>query len=608
MKKTITINLAGVVFHIEEDAYQILQQYLESIKKHFKNVVGGADIQGDIENRIAEIFTDNLSPSKQAITIEDVNHVMKQMGSVEDMVDEELENEFNTTSKEGSTGAGSSETFSQSFQNKKLFRDSSNGIIAGVFAGIAAYFGVNPLWIRLAALAFTFGFFFLPAFAGTMILGYLVLWISMPASAFVENPGQFKKFFRSRKDQVVAGVSGGLGAYFGIDPVIIRVLFVLTTIFGAGIVIYIVLWAITPEAKTVTDELQMQGDPVTLNNIEEQIRKNVSIQDENTKNRVVKAAAFPFRLLTMVVTALGGLFKLIFDILRFGLGLLLLFISAVFLFAISIATLAALGIVNQGTYNVETAGIPLARMADEINIWMVGFGGLTCVIPGLLIFLLAISLMANKSMLKSVTMLILVSLFIVGLVGTAFTIIPVVSKFSSEGTEKVERNFESKAQLIDLRMNQVDRDLDKYHATELEIHGTPEKEIKLVQTFESHGSTWKEARENARNIQYNVLQQDSSLIFDSNISLDPAAPFRFQNLKLDLYIPYGRTFRMDRELAHILRNTLYPYDYDESQMEGNVWMYSPKGLKCLTCTTEDQSSDPEPATEPSKQNSDDEDF
>ena len=91
MKKTITINLAGLVFHIEEDAYEVLQQYLDSVKRYFSKVEGGADIQGDIEARIAEIFSESISESRQAITIDEVSHVIRQLGTVEDMIGEELD-------------------------------------------------------------------------------------------------------------------------------------------------------------------------------------------------------------------------------------------------------------------------------------------------------------------------------------------------------------------------------------------------------------------------------------------------------------------------------------------------------------------------------------
>ena len=608
MKKTITINLAGVVFHIEEDAYQVLQQYLDSIKKYFQNLKGGADIQGDIESRIAEIFSATLTNGKQAITIDDVNGVVKQMGTVEDMMEEaDLEPE-----ESGSEGQnqGPHSTFQDT--GRRLYRDTSNAILGGVFAGIGAYFSINPLWIRLIAVAFTFGFYFLPSFAGTILLGYIILWISMPPSVAVENKGQFRKFFRSRKHQVVSGVAGGLGAYFNVDPVIFRIAFVLTTILGgAGIIIYIVLWAITPEAKTVTDELQMQGNPVTLNNIEEQIKKNIGISDEQTKGNVARALSFPFKLMAVVVTALGGVFKVLFNIARFGLGLFLLFISGIFLFVISICALVALGLVSQGAYNIETAGFPLGKMSEEISVWMVGFGSLSVFIPALVIFLISISLMAKKNLLTPIVSLVLVGLFIGSLVGTAFTVIPLVTRFSSEGSHKVEKVYDLHPQLLLLHWNQADRDMDKYHAVELQIHGTSEKDVKLIQNFEAHGSTWKEARENARSITYNVVQQDSSLIFDSNLSLEPEVPFRLQNLKMDLYIPYGQVFKMDRELGDLLRHTLYPYDYEESQLEGNLWRYDANGLRCITCekeaTTPHTPDEPESQENPQKPEQD-EDF
>lgn len=393
MKKTITINLAGVVFHIEEDAFKTLQSYLDSIKNYFASVKGGADIQGDIEARIAEIFSDAISTSKQAITQEDVDAVIRQMGKVEDMVDEsELETEENSNGEKSHSG-WQSESFAQT---KRLVRDTSNSILGGVCSGLAAYFEINPLWIRLLTVAFTFGLFWLPSFAGFIIIAYVVLWIAMPGSPLVENRGQFKKFFRSRNDQIVAGVAAGLGKYLSIDPVIIRILFVVATFTGGvGLMAYLIIWAITPQAKSITDELQMQGDPVTLNNIEEQIKKNLNIENPATKNTIAKAAALPMRLLELIINAFGKIFKIGFDVLRALLGVFLLFISGVFLFAISITFMVAIGVLDQSSHNIQFGGFPLEKVANEITSWMVGFSTLTAVVPVLLVLLIALSLLAN---------------------------------------------------------------------------------------------------------------------------------------------------------------------------------------------------------------------
>jgi len=589
MKKTITINLAGVVFHIEEDAYEILQKYLGSVKRYFSKVEGGAEIQGDIEARIAELFSSQINEFKQAISIEDVDSVIRQLGTVEDMMgDENVENEDQDS---GSANANTESNFTTEGP-KRLARDSSNAIIGGVLSGLAAYFGVNPLWLRLGVLALFFGLFFLPNISGFLFVVYLILWIAMPADPLLENKGKFKKFLRSRKNQMVAGVSGGLGAYFNIDPAIIRVLFLVTTFFaGSGLIAYIILWVITPEAKSLTDEIQMEGNPVTLNSIEDQIRKNVKMEDKSAQNTLVKVLTFPFKLIALVITALGPFVKFAFDALRVFIALLLLFIGGVFLFSIIVIAGVGLGFVEPTLYNIQTGDIPLGKMAAEVTTWMVMFGSLAAVIPVIAILLLSFSLMAKRNLIKPIVGLVLVGLFFSAIIGSAFTIVPLIQKFKSEGSFIESKDYNLKSRLVTLNYNPLDEDNTGIYPLELEIKGWEDNTFKLTKRFIAQGKTRSDASSNARFAAYNVVQQDSSLIFDSDLILEQSAPYRAQRAEIKLYVPYGQQFQMDEELGDILRNTLYPNGYETDQLEGNIWVFTKNGLKCLTCKDEQQNND-----------------
>lgn len=593
MKKTITINLAGVVFHIEEDAYEILQKYLGSVKQYFLNIQGGAEIQDDIEARIAELFSDLISESKQAISIEDVEAIVKQLGSVEDMMDEDdipLNPSGESSGQNQSSASGSFE------EQKKLSRDSANALIGGVLSGVAAYFGVNPLWLRLGVVALFFGFTILPSLGGSILVGYLILWIVMPANPNLENKGKFKKFLRSRKDQIVAGVSGGIGAYFNIDPVIIRIIFLVTTFFGGvGLITYIVLWAITPEAKSLTDEIQMEGNPVTLNSIEDQIRKNVKLDDEKAKNNVVRLLSFPFKLMSMVVTGLGPLVKFAFDAIRVFVALILLLLGSSFLFAIVILAGVGLGWIEPNAYSIQTGDFPLGRLASEISPLMVFFASSAAMIPAILLLLLSFSLMAKRNLIIPVVGLVLVGLFFIGAIGSAITIIPFAQKFKEEGNYVETIEYKIKSELVSLNLNPVEGNPDGIYPLELEIHGWEDSTFKLTKRFKAQGKNRKEASSNARLALLNVVQQDSSLIFDSDLTIDPNTPYRAQRLTMNLYVPYGRKFTIDRELSDMLRNTLYPNGYNVGQLEGNVWLFNKKGLKCLTC--KEKSEEIQDATE-----------
>src|ERR1700723_3169597 len=140
MNKTIIININGIVFHIEEDAYEILKNYMTDVKRHFSNSADSLEITTDIENRIAEMFSELLAKdNKQVIIEQDVNTVIGQMGTVADFetADADEKADHNPFGDHGPSP-------------RRLFRDPDDHLVAGVCAGIANYFDFNPVWVRLA--------------------------------------------------------------------------------------------------------------------------------------------------------------------------------------------------------------------------------------------------------------------------------------------------------------------------------------------------------------------------------------------------------------------------------------------------------------------------
>ncbi|MGY4383787.1 phage shock protein PspC (stress-responsive transcriptional regulator) [Pedobacter sp. UYP24] len=160
MKKTLNINIGNSIIHIEEDAYETLTIYLNEVKFHFAKNADNFEIVTDIENRVAEMFADILSVNqKQVISIEDVQSVTSQMGSVKDFESEEEE-------QETFTGLHNS-------QVKKLYRDTDQAVIAGVCAGLAHYLDIEDRWVRLAAILTVL-------LGGSGVLAYIVLWVMIP--------------------------------------------------------------------------------------------------------------------------------------------------------------------------------------------------------------------------------------------------------------------------------------------------------------------------------------------------------------------------------------------------------------------------------------------
>ncbi len=208
MKKNISINISGIIFHIEEDGYESLRKYLDSINKYFASFEDSSEILADIESRVAEIFLSKLSEGKQVITAEDVNTLIATMGSVSDFKAAE-EQEFasgqakgnNTSNSESQSSSSRSGSTGQQARPQQLQRDQKRKIIGGVCSGLGIYFNVDPLWIRLlfALLAFAYG---------VTLLIYVIMWIVVPGSYELEEPEVGKKMFRDGERKVIGGVSG----------------------------------------------------------------------------------------------------------------------------------------------------------------------------------------------------------------------------------------------------------------------------------------------------------------------------------------------------------------------------------------------------------------
>lgn len=170
MKKTLTANISGTVFHIEEDAFDRMQRYLASIRAQFSGSDGREEIMADIEARIAELFTERLAGKRQVLNVTDVEHVITVMGQPEDyMGDAETAQDTARPNSDQSHHTSSGQR-----RHKRLFRDPDDKWIGGVFGGLSAYFNIDPLWLRLAFIAlFLLG-------KGSPVLIYILMWILVP--------------------------------------------------------------------------------------------------------------------------------------------------------------------------------------------------------------------------------------------------------------------------------------------------------------------------------------------------------------------------------------------------------------------------------------------
>jgi phage shock protein PspC (stress-responsive transcriptional regulator) len=157
MKKTITVNLGGMIYHIDEDAYFLLSNYLDSINQELKNMDGANEIYTDIEARIADIIREKLMNKRMIVTIKDIEEIIGMMGQPGDI-----------------SGKGSSDRARiENRYYRRIYRDPENRMIGGVCSGMAAYWNLDSTLVRIIfILLMIFGM------AGGLI--YLILWIVLP--------------------------------------------------------------------------------------------------------------------------------------------------------------------------------------------------------------------------------------------------------------------------------------------------------------------------------------------------------------------------------------------------------------------------------------------
>jgi len=600
MKKTLSINIAGFVFHIEEDAFATLDAYLKSIHAYFASFEGSKEIIADIESSIAEKFWNIRETEKtEAISQAHVDALIASLGTIADFKQVEEEED----KKEGYTAPKSEE-------GPKVFRrDITRKKLGGVAAGIARYFQIDPIWVRLILLVLLSAS--LP-FKGLIFWAYIILWAAIPGELNPDDDKSYRKFYRDPEKKVIGGVMAGIAAYTGWDVGLLRVIAVLSVgLFGSGVIAYLVILAITPEAKTMKDKMEMIGEPITLENIENNIKKSIQ-PNETEEKALTKVLLFPFRIAATVFSALKGPLNIIRWIVQIFVGIILLILAIAFIVAlVALCTFGFTGI-DQGQF-VHMGPLPLYLIAKDLPIWAIPSLVLAFLPVFVSIAIAGVSLLANRKFYNKTYKIASTTMVIVGWVGlfaaAAFygrnfqrsasynqvkdiavsdssTYVLDIDKKDNETIwqmmlgEKVEElGFE-----FEDDEDNHDYNEERFNRANIEIEGYDGKTIQVIQYAKSQGLTRKEAESNAKKIKYNYLQKGKDLRFDTHFGLSDAR-FRAQRLKVKIMIPYGKSFSMTRDFAYYMDNVLeggYFHEEGQDLFIGSLWTFSAdKGLICL---------------------------
>jgi phage shock protein PspC (stress-responsive transcriptional regulator) len=599
MKKVININFQGRVIPIEESAYDMLKQYVESLRKFFANEEGRDEIINDIEGRIAELFVESLKKGSTCITDENVTSIIDSMGRPEDFEGEEgkvksqLEGEQHEE-KSSNRGYESSEA-----PRGRLYRNDNDKILGGVCGGLAAYLRVDPTVVRIvfAVISFT---------AGAGILLYILLWAILPSQPMAEN-ASMKRLYRNPEEKVIAGVASGIASYFNIAVWIPRLIFCLPLAVGIlasiirgavwfdwdpfpGIVfggfggtlfiVYAVLWAVIPEAKSASEKLEMRGEKVDLNTIKNTIQEDLEgfkVKAEkwgaDVKERAEKFTAEFNQTVSQkgkqfggemnyaarsggsrLARAIGIMFKAFF-----------LFIAGILAFALLIALLALM-----------TAGVgvfPLKNFFLE-GVWQNFLAWAT-----LLLFLgipvvafitwLIRRIMGVKSKNKYLGFTF-GGLWVIGMICGITLAVSIARNFDARARDIQELSViqpptgklivkvpDSRVKVIGrwFRMEgimSINDDSLFLNNVRLRIVKSKDSLYHMSATKYSNGRNETEALENLREIVYGINQQDSTVWLDRGFGLQKGTRFRNQAVAVTLHVPVGKRVLIDRSVGRKL--------------------------------------------------------
>ena len=589
MEKVFQINLGGLIFFIEEPAYQILKRYIDQLHAHFTN---NSEIVTDIESRMAELFSVKLDVVKNTLNEADVIEVIAIMGDINQMSNGENSSDYIHSQPNSYQGPGS-------FKMNKLRRNPYDTKLGGIASGIAAFFNIDPVIVRLLFVASVILY-------GSGILFYLILWIVIPQARGEEaeimrlqKQSRTRRLFRDGDSRVVSGVSAGLANYFSLDVVWIRLAFLVSIfIFGSGFWLYIVLWAITPKAITAADKLMMKGEPVDIKSIEREV---LNSQGPTKMSNIANKGG------DLLGTLLRGFVKLVLGFIALILFIVVMALSiAVFSIFFGIGNTVWLNELIQFTVQDPTViwsakiGISLVLLTPVVGLlllvirgifhvkWsrsVVGstLAGIFFVGFGFLIFALAsfsqqIKINEVKTELKPIQITSTDTLLIEGVE------IPVVEE-DLNGWNQAELTLNDQGFIIDNSKKKVYIEIDQLRIRKAGLKDS----IGLKVIYKSKGANHDDGRQNISYIQYDVKMEGNKLIIPNYFTIDYQNQFRFQEIDLVLTLPENQFIKLDDGIKSIVDER----NFDE--MDGELYQVVKGDIKCLDCEghNDDKSEDVE---------------
>ncbi len=497
MKKTLTINLGGIVFHIDEDAYTLLNQYLEKLKNHFSREQGSDEILNDIEARIAEILQEKQSETKQVITIEDVNAVIAIMGQPV-----EIDQEEGPKKQQNSPGSEKGD--------KRFFRNPDEKVIAGVCSGIAAYFHLDPVWVRLIFLVF-----------------------------------------------IAAG--------------------------GSGILLYIVLWIVIPEAQSTTDKLEMRGKKINISNIQQSMRDEISdlggrigSMASESASTIRRAGAGSSSVFEVIGKGVAEVLTFFWKVLVILTGIILILFGITLLLALVAYTLGWTGGIYSDNDFTVLSFPSLAKLLVGCNMPVVYLQLVILVVLGIPVFMMfynGLRMVFRFDRIRHLG-LTMFNIWLVGLFFLAWSALRVFNLYKFEDEKQIEIALVQPAcDTLFVSLFQDDPGMKYIKDEQYMLPGewktviTDERELYVVpkisieeagdslfsisQVTMARGKSRIEARQHLTGVRFQSATSGSTLRISPFARLPREECWRGQVVNLTLRVPKGKFIHFDREFQYL---------------------------------------------------------
>ncbi|WP_353077774.1 PspC domain-containing protein [Flavobacterium sp.] len=414
-----------------------------------------------------------------------------------------------------------------------------------------------------------------------------------------------KKLYRDKENSFLGGVLSGLGHYFGVDPLWLRIIMVILFFgFGTGLVLYIILWILIPEAVTTSQKLEMKGEPINISNIEKKVKEGFNeISDKFSNLDHDKMATNAKNGAERIGKTISEIVTSIFNVISKIIGGFIVLFTSMTLISVIIGGIAMMffsSMPDNFLYNhIHTP------FSFETPIWIQGL--LLIIVLGIpLFYLLILGLKLLTTRIKSIGNTInysLLAIWIIGLASVLFLTIREISQnaYTGKEIEKVVINLKP-TDTLNVKFisnNLYGKDNHDYENFEV-IHDDTDKEIifsnnvsiKIVETNEpiaflqieksAEGSSIKKAKQTAEKIKYNVKIENNNLILDNYWITDLANKKHDQEVELFLYLPKGTIFKVDKNFKHfdISENDYFNLHYSTDTY---TYIVSENKVLCMNC-------------------------